>query len=74
MDEAVRVTLTDPDADDFDPRAAPAPDVGAPLERREPGGLGLHLVRRLVDTLEYRYSPEQRTARITFYKARHAVD
>jgi sigma-B regulation protein RsbU (phosphoserine phosphatase) len=71
---AVRVMLTDADADDFDPRGAPAPDVSAPLERRGPGGLGLHLVRQLVDALDYRYSPEQRTARITFYKAQHADD
>jgi anti-sigma regulatory factor (Ser/Thr protein kinase) len=62
----VRVTLTDPDAEYFDPQRAPPPDVGAPLERREPGGLGLHLVRGLVDTLEYRYSREERTGRITF--------
>jgi sigma-B regulation protein RsbU (phosphoserine phosphatase) len=62
----VRVTLTDPDADRFDPQSAPRPDVAAPLERREPGGLGLHLVRKLVDTLDYRYSPERRAGRITF--------
>jgi len=62
----VRVTLTDPDAEYFDPQSARQPDVGAPLERREPGGLGLHLVRELVDTLEYRYSREERTGRILF--------
>ena len=62
----VRVTVTDPDAEDFDPANAPRPDVRAPLERREAGGLGLHLVRKLVDALDYRYSPEQRAGRITF--------
>jgi phosphoserine phosphatase RsbU/P len=69
---AVRVTLTDPDAADFDPNSTQAPDVAAPLERREPGGLGLHLVRRFVDSLEYRYSPAERTSRITF--AKNALD
>ena len=67
----VRVTLTDPDAEYFDPQRSPQPDVRAPLERREPGGLGLHLVRELVDTLEYRYSPEQRAGRITFTLGEH---
>jgi phosphoserine phosphatase RsbU/P len=66
LGRGVRVTLTDPDAEYFDPQRAPPPDVGAPLERREPGGLGLHLVRELVDTLEYRYSREERAGRITF--------
>ena len=37
----------------FDPTAAPAPDVGAPLEARPIGGLGLLLVRRSVDALAY---------------------
>ena len=66
LGRGVRVTITDPDAEYFDPQRAPQPDVGAPLERREPGGLGLHLVRELVDALEYRYAREERTGRITF--------
>ncbi|HYY60807.1 MAG TPA: SpoIIE family protein phosphatase [Burkholderiales bacterium] len=66
LGRGVRVTLIDPDAEYFDPQRAPQPDVSAPLERREPGGLGLHLVRELVDTLEYRYSREERIGRITF--------
>ena len=71
----VRVTLSDPDAEYYDPQSAPQPDIRAPLERREPGGLGLHLVRKLVDTLEYRYSHEQRAGRITFTLGKHdAVD
>jgi anti-sigma regulatory factor (Ser/Thr protein kinase) len=71
----VRVTLTDPDAEYYDPQSAPQPDVRAPLEGRQPGRLGLHLVRKLVDTLEYRYSPEERTGRIAFSLGRKdAVD
>jgi anti-sigma regulatory factor (Ser/Thr protein kinase) len=37
----------------FDPLAAPAPDLGAPLEQRPEGGLGLTLVRALVDEVRY---------------------
>lgn len=48
--------LTDPDSDYFDVSAAPDVDVGAPASARRPGGLGLHLVRRLVDSLDYDYS------------------
>lgn len=71
----VRVTLSDPDADYHDPQSAPPPDVHAPLERRQAGGLGLHLVRKLVDTLEYRYFAESRAGRITFTLGTHdAVD
>jgi anti-sigma regulatory factor (Ser/Thr protein kinase) len=39
----------------FDPlEDAPKPDLTASLEERPVGGLGLHLVRSLVDDLQYR--------------------
>ena len=38
----------------FDPTGAPDPDLSLPLEQRQPGGLGIHLMRRLMDRLEYR--------------------
>lgn len=37
----------------FDPLAAEAPATGAALEEREIGGLGLHLVRALAESVEY---------------------
>ena len=39
----------------FDPTTAPDPDVALPLEEREPGGLGVHLMRNMMDRLSYRY-------------------
>ena len=42
----------------FDPRSAPAPDLFAPLSDRHLGGLGIHLVRRLMLDLEYRRDGE----------------
>lgn len=38
----------------FDPTAGPIPDVTLPLGDRKSGGLGLLLIRRLVDALSYR--------------------
>ena len=38
----------------FDPTAAAEPDVSVPLSERSPGGLGLLLMRRMVDELSYR--------------------
>lgn len=43
----------------FDPAARPAPDVTAPAETREIGGMGLHLMRQLCDELRYERHPER---------------
>ena len=42
------------DARPFNPLARPPVDTSAPLDEREIGGLGVHLMRRFMDELEYR--------------------
>jgi anti-sigma regulatory factor (Ser/Thr protein kinase) len=37
----------------FDPTTAPLPDFAMPVEQRNPGGLGIHLMRGLMDQLHY---------------------
>jgi len=37
----------------FDPLAAPPPDLDLPLEERPVGGLGIHIVRSVMDAVEY---------------------
>jgi anti-sigma regulatory factor (Ser/Thr protein kinase) len=37
----------------FDPLAAAPPDLQRPLEARPAGGLGIHVIRSLVDAAEY---------------------
>ncbi len=64
----VEVTLTDEDVEPFDVTRAPDADVSLPIGERVPGGLGLHLIRRLVDAVEYDYSEAARQSRITFRK------
>jgi phosphoserine phosphatase len=65
-----QATLTDYDVDRFDVTGSPDADVDVPIEQRTIGGLGLHLTRRIVDTLEYEYSEPERRSRITFRKCR----
>jgi serine/threonine-protein kinase RsbW len=37
----------------FDPSSAPDPDLTLPLEQRNPGGLGIYLMRNVTDRLHY---------------------
>lgn len=50
--DAVEIAIAD-DGPAFDPFERPDPDVSAPLEAREPGGLGIFLVRSLMDDVRY---------------------
>jgi len=49
---AVRLLLED-DGHPFNPLDLPEPDVHLPTEDREPGGLGIHLIRKLSDRMDY---------------------
>ncbi len=60
------LTLVDFDVEEFDVTKVPAPDTEAALKDRKPGGLGLHLVRKLMDDLRYEYRDRQ--SRITVVK------
>ncbi|HSF59020.1 MAG TPA: SpoIIE family protein phosphatase [Candidatus Binatia bacterium] len=42
------------DGQPFNPLEVPEPDTTTPLEERKVGGLGIHLVRKLMDGLEYK--------------------
>jgi anti-sigma regulatory factor (Ser/Thr protein kinase) len=37
----------------FDPLVTPPPDISQPLEQRQPGNLGIHLTRKLMDDARY---------------------
>lgn len=51
--DAVEITVAD-DGPPFDPLSRAEPDVTSPLETRQPGGLGIMLVKSLMDDVCYR--------------------
>jgi anti-sigma regulatory factor (Ser/Thr protein kinase) len=57
-DDCVVLEIRD-DGVPFDPLAAPAPDLRAPLEDRPIGGLGLHLIRESFPDLRYEREGEE---------------
>lgn len=55
-DDRFVVTIED-GAPRFDPTAAPEPDLSIPPLARQPGGMGVHLMRQATDELRYRPRP-----------------
>lgn len=51
----------------FDPTAAAAPDLTADLDERPIGGLGVHLVRRLMDAVHYRREGNRNILTLTIH-------
>ena len=56
--EVVRIELVDVGVP-FDPLAADAPDIKSELENREVGGLGIFLIRRVLDEVHYSRSGDR---------------
>jgi len=69
-EDAVKVSMTDFDVDAFDVTVDRNINTDAPLEERTPGGLGVHLIHKMVDSLEYDYA--NRCSTVTFTKGLNA--
>ena len=67
QDDQLILILTDFDSEFFDLTKAMPPNIQAPLHERQPGGLGLHLVKQLVDDLHYEY--RDRESKVTVIKS-----
>jgi sigma-B regulation protein RsbU (phosphoserine phosphatase) len=66
--DGVQVVIVDPDAEAFDVTRDRHVDTTLSLDERTAGGLGIHLVQRLMDSIEYHYNPDRQEARITLRK------
>ena len=63
-DTEVVLVVTD-DARPFDPLTLATPDTTAALEDRTIGGLGVHLVRQMMDTVTYSHEAGRNRLRMT---------
>jgi anti-sigma regulatory factor (Ser/Thr protein kinase) len=54
LEEGIVTTVVEDDGRAFDPLSVPPADIEAAIEDRPIGGLGVHLVRSIMDTVEYR--------------------
>jgi serine/threonine-protein kinase RsbW len=68
VDNRLNLELVDTDVDPFDPQTAKIPPIDAGIEERRPGGLGIYLVKKMVDDLKYDYETDHRRMRVTVTK------
>lgn len=53
--DQVVIELLNPDVESFDIHKAKEYDPSRPLQDREPGGVGIHLVKKFINKIEYDY-------------------
>lgn len=69
LPDEIIVTIAD-DGVPFDPLTVAPPDIDAALEEREPGGLGIHLMRKCMADVSYEYQNGKNILRMV--RERHA--
>ncbi len=65
-DNKLIIKLRDFDSEPFDLTKAGEVDTDDYIQQKKPGGLGIHLVKKMVDSLDYEYN--NRTSTITLIK------
>lgn len=58
QENGLKVVIFD-DAEPFDPGSVPDPDINVPLEELKSRGLGIFLMRKMMDEVHYQSSPEK---------------
>jgi anti-sigma regulatory factor (Ser/Thr protein kinase) len=65
-ESAAAMTIAD-DGLPFDPLSIPEADISLPLEERAIGGLGIHLIKAMVDDITYTYQNNTNTVSVKIY-------
>lgn len=66
---AITIVLVD-HGESFDPSVVPTPDLKADLSERKIGGLGIFLMRKLMDDVRYEAEPRKNRNTLTMTKRR----
>ena len=58
QEDGLKVVIYD-DAEPFNPESIPEPEINVPLEDLKPCGLGIFLIRQMMDEVHYQSSPDK---------------
>jgi serine/threonine-protein kinase RsbW len=68
VDDCIHLEMVDCNVGPFDPASAAEVPVDSGVADRSPGGLGLHIVKTMVDEVTYDYDDKNRRMRISVTK------
>ena len=72
-DDKLILTMEDKQDSPFDPTQRAEVNTSAPLEERRPGGLGIHLISKMMDEFSYSYENGiSRTTAVRYLEKKHA--
>lgn len=57
--------VVEDDGHPYDPRESPEPDLTLPVEQRGPGGLGIYLVKQMMDSIDYQRKADRNILTVT---------
>ena len=69
LGDTIKIVLID-HGEPFDPASIPMPDLKADLSERKIGGLGIFLMRKLMDEVQYESHPKKNSNTLTMIKRR----
>jgi serine/threonine-protein kinase RsbW len=58
FEDGIKVVIYD-DAEPFDPTSIPEPDINVSLDDIKPRGLGIYLMRKMMDEVHHKSSPDR---------------
>jgi len=58
LEDGLKVVIYD-DADPFNPETVPEPEINVSLDDLKPRGLGIFLMRKMMDEVQYESSPDK---------------
>lgn len=58
LTDGVKIIIKD-DGNPFDPNTVPEPEIGIPLDQRKERGLGVFMIKKLMDSVQYDFSNPQ---------------
>jgi serine/threonine-protein kinase RsbW len=63
--ERITISFTEFDVDAFDITKLPEPDLSRPPAERPVGGLGIHMIRKIAESVGYEYKDRVSTTTVT---------